>query len=230
MLSGSTENKSAIDLVIFDCDGVLIDSEGLSKEVLLMQLSVLGLDVSSDYFVANFLGRSYEHVCAQIAKDYSFELPEQFSDDYQQALMQTFTEQLAPTLALEQMLGKLTVPYCVATSSSPQRVNHALQVTGLMPFFEGRIFTCSEVENGKPAPDIFLHAATKMGFSATNSLVLEDSTAGIAGAKAAKMRVLQYAGASHLIDSDASDLHLLHDIPILKHWDSLFSLYPELGV
>ena len=228
MLADSTANEAPIDLVIFDCDGVLIDSETLSKQVLLRLLNTLGLEVSSDYFAANFLGRSYAHIRSKIAEDYALELPEQFRDDYQQALMLTFTEQLAPTFELKQMLSQLKVPYCVATSSSPQRVSHALKVTGLMPFFEGRIFTCSEVENGKPAPDIFLHAAAKMGFTAKNSLVLEDSDAGIKAATAANMRVLQYAGASHLIDNDASALNLLHDVPVIKQWDSLFAYYPAL--
>lgn len=213
-----------VELVIFDCDGVLIDSEYLSRQVLLKLLSKLGATVSSDYFAEHFLGRNYAHVRLKIAQDYALDLPDQFQEDYQNALMRTFTEQLTPTVELEHMLLQLTVPYCVATSSSPQRVSHALNVTGLMRFFEGRIFTCSEVENGKPAPDIFLHAAKKMGFCPSKCLVLEDSDAGIQAAKAANMRVIKYAGASHLIDSDASDAKIQHNVPTIKHWDSLLTL------
>jgi HAD superfamily hydrolase (TIGR01509 family) len=217
-----------INLIIFDCDGVLIDSETLSRQTLLLQLITLGVEVSNEYFETHFLGRSYEHVSTKILDDFGVMLPEQFREDYQQALIETFKAELQPTLELEQMLQQLNVLYCVATSSSPTRVAHALTVAGLMHFFEGRIFTCSEVKKGKPAPDIFLHAAAKMGFAAKDCLVIEDSAAGIQGALAANMRVVKYAGASHLIDSEASGSDILRGVCTIKHWNRLFEVCATL--
>lgn len=220
---------SSIDLVIFDCDGVLVDSEVLSKRVLLIMLNELGINASSDYFDAHFLGRSFEHVTAKILEDFNINLPNEFCQDYQQSLMRTFTAELKPTVELEKALSKLGVPFCVATSSSPERIKHALSVSGLAEYFETRVFTCSEVKNGKPAPDIFLHAAEKMGVSAKNCLVIEDSLAGIQAAQAAKMRIIKYTGASHLISSHTPSTKLPDEVITISHWKQLFELAPSLS-
>ncbi|MFT6897125.1 MAG: HAD superfamily hydrolase (TIGR01509 family) [Paraglaciecola sp.] len=217
-----------IELIIFDCDGVLIDSEVLSKRVLLHMLFELGVQVSDTYFESHFLGHSFEHVKAKILADYGLTLASSFAQDYQTELMQAFTLQLKPTVELEWMLPLLNVPYCVATSSSVQRVNRALSMTNLRHYFGSHVFTACEVENGKPAPDLFIHAASKMGIHPKNCLVIEDSQAGIQGAQAANMQVIRYAGASHMQKYTNASAPEPDSVITINHWQKLYELAPLL--
>ncbi|SOH92263.1 haloacid dehalogenase superfamily, subfamily IA, variant 3 with third motif having DD or ED [Monaibacterium marinum] len=209
-----------IDLVIFDCDGVLIDSEGLSAQVLIKALAKLDIDVDIDYFCANFVGRSFPTVAQDIRNRWNVALPEGFEASYRADLLAEFETHLHPTDGLEEMLTRLQTPWCVATSSSPERVSNSLRITGLAHWFEGRVFTASEVKNGKPAPDLFLHAARKIGVDPARCLVIEDSVPGVQAALAANMRVLRYTGGLHLRGR------------VLKHPDTVvtFDNWSELGL
>ncbi|MFT2091125.1 HAD family hydrolase [Paraglaciecola sp. 2405UD69-4] len=226
-LNGTTRYKN-IELVIFDCDGVLIDSEVLSKRVLLKMLGELGADVSGEYFDLHFLGHSFAHVTAKVLADFSVSLPEEFKDDYHQALMETFTAELTTTPELQALLSQLSLPSCVATSSSPERVKHALKVTGLTESFTDCVFTCSEVKRGKPAPDIFLHAAQKMGVKPQHCLVIEDSAAGIKAAQAAQMQVIKYLGGSHFNNQETVNSNITDDVVTIQQWKQLYKLAPSL--
>lgn len=218
-----------IKLVIFDCDGVLIDSEGLSKRELLTMLRELGVNISDAYFEAHFLGHSFEHVTAKICEDFALTLPATFRPEYQKALIRAFTAELKTTSGLTEMLDKLAIPCCIATSSSPTRVGHAMSVTGLDRYFAPHIFTSSEVKKGKPAPDLFLHAAKKMGVKPEFCLVIEDSPAGIQGAKAAAMQVIRYAGASHMQQWRGPNANLTDDVTTIEEWQELYVLAPNLS-
>ena len=220
-----TLQNSDIRLVIFDCDGVLVDSEILCKRVLVGMLASLEVTVSDHYFDTYFLGQSYESAHRQIHHDFNVLLPKDFRDDYLNTLLRVFAEELEPTEYLNSVLDQLNVKSCIATSSSPQRVNFALQTTGLLAFFDGRITTSSEVQKGKPAPDIFLHAAAKMNVQPEHCLVIEDSQAGIEGALAAGMEVIKYTGASHLSGkANASS----SNVSVISHWHELSSAVPGL--
>jgi HAD superfamily hydrolase (TIGR01509 family) len=211
--------SNSIDLIIFDCDGVLVDSEILSKQTLLKMLKELGANVSDEYFYTHFLGYNFEHVTAKVLADFSLVLTDDFRFEYRDALLEVFTTELKPTVGLDTMLEKLNVKSCVATSSSPAKVSHALHVTALNEYFSGNVFTASEVKNGKPAADLFLYAAINMGVATEHCLVIEDSQAGIQGAKAANMRVIRYAGASHLINQNFND-----DVHTITHWEHIYHL------
>lgn len=219
---------ASIDLVIFDCDGVLIDSENLSKRVLLSMLADLGVTVSDDYFDQHFLGQSFASVTSRVCEDYSVTLSDHFRQDYLAALLQVFADELKPTVMLTEMLSSLNKPSCVATSSSPTRVEFALKKTGLSDYFAERVFTSSEVKNGKPAPDIFLHTASQMGVLPQNCLVIEDSQAGIQGALAANMHVIKYAGASHLKDKGVLPTDIANNVHTIFEWEHLYALLPSL--
>ncbi|MBU2979594.1 HAD family hydrolase [Alteromonas sp. C1M14] len=225
---GTARHNSNIELIIFDCDGVLIDSEILCQRVLLSLLAEQGVRVSEAYFNKFFLGKSYPSAKAQIQDDFSISLPAGFRQGYLDKLLQVFEDELLPTQHLEEMLNSLQTPYCVATSSSPERVTFALQTTGLFHYFAGRITTSSEVKNGKPAPDIFLHAAAKMGVAPEHCLVIEDSDAGIAGALAANMQVVRYAGATHLKSNTPDEKNGPYGVHSIDDWPSLFRQYPSL--
>ncbi|NDV92354.1 HAD-IA family hydrolase [Alteromonas sp. 345S023] len=222
-------NDTSIELIIFDCDGVLVDSEVLCKRVLISMLANISVNVSDNYFDTYFLGQSYESAQKQILADFKVSLPDTFRDDYLEELLKVFNHELTTTPQLESILPRIKTKNCIATSSSPDRVKFALNTTGLLPFFEGRVTTSSEVKNGKPAPDIFLLAAHKMGVKPEHCLVIEDSEAGIRGALAANMQVVKYTGASHLVDKMQPINDSLDHVPTFSHWEKLFSLYPQIA-
>jgi len=210
------------NLVIFDCDGVLIDSEVLSMQVWQQLLARFDIAISIEYFVDNFLGKSMQHVEYQIQHDFGLTVTQEITDQFHTRLNQSFSENLRPTLGIEALLSKLNVPYCLATSSSPERTAHALSCTGLSPYFSNNLFTRSLVKRGKPAPDLFLYAAEKMGFTPKQCIVIEDSAAGIEAGLAANMQVIHYTGGSHLP-------HLpTNGTTRINQWESLIQRYPML--
>lgn len=186
-----------IELVIFDCDGVLIDSEVLSMGVWQQLLSEHNVTITRDYFTKQFLGKSMAHVVASVKADFAIALSESDLSHFNQSLADAFSSALRPTDGVHNVLTSLKVPFCLATSSSPERTELALACTGLAPFFINNRFTRSMVDRGKPAPDLFLFAAKSMGVSAERCLVIEDSEAGMQAAKGANMRALRFVGGSH---------------------------------
>lgn len=185
------------DLVIFDCDGVLIDSEIISARMLIEELARLGVRIDLDHVARNFLGRSYPTVMAQIRRDFDLDLPADFEDRYRDRLLAAFQRDLKIMPGVLEVLDELAIPFCVATSSSPRRVEMSLALTGLSGRMQGRIFTASQVARGKPAPDLFLFAAEAMGHAPARTLVIEDSLTGVRAALAAGMTVWRFVGGSH---------------------------------
>ncbi|MDN5567819.1 MAG: HAD family hydrolase [Paracoccus sp. (in: a-proteobacteria)] len=195
-----------VDLIIFDCDGVIADSEVLSAGVLIDQLAQLGIDITMDDVRRDFLGRSFPTVAPRIRDRFDRDLPPDFETTYRSRLLDRFDRDLRPTPGFAAMLaGVLDRRICVATSSSPPRVAHTLQVLGLTDRFGANVFTASQVAHGKPAPDLFLFAARQMGCPPDRALVIEDSIPGIQAARAADMRVLNYVGGAHLRDHPAPE-------------------------
>ena len=186
------------DLVIFDCDGVLIDSEVISARMLIAELQGYGVSVDMPYVARHFLGRSYPVVLATIRKDFGVALPEGFEADYRARLIAGFRAGLQAMPGVRQVIEALNMPYCLATSSSPPRLAQSLDIVGFTELFAGRSVTASEVRNGKPAPDIFLHAAAKFGTDPARCLVIEDSLVGVRAGLAAGMQVWRFTGGSHL--------------------------------
>ncbi|WP_245999115.1 HAD family hydrolase [Paracoccus methylarcula] len=210
-----------IELVIFDCDGVIADSELLSADVMIAQLAEMGLSIGPEDIRRDFLGRSFPTVAKVIRERFNRELPADFEAEYRRRLLLRFVEELAPTPGFPEMLNGLRHPCCVATSSSRPRVERTLQLLGLSDFFGPRVFTASQVAHGKPAPDLFLFAAEQMGVDPTATLVIEDSLPGIEAARAAGMRVLAYRGASHLRGHPAMTPA---DVPSFDNWN----VFPHL--
>ncbi len=214
-----------IELVIFDCDGVLIDSEGLSAEVLIGGLSDLGILVDFDYFCVNFLGRSFPTVARDIQATFQVELPDDFERNYRRDLLAKFAQALSPTKGVKDMLDAMTVRSCVATSSSPARVTNSLNIVGLSDYFGSNVFTASQVAFGKPAPDLFLYTAAQMGVDPRKCLVIEDSLPGVEAGLAAGMPVLRFTGGVHL-----AGRVLKHgdDVQTFDNWTDLRTLMPAL--
>lgn len=185
-------------LVIFDCDGVLIDSEIISAQMLIDELAQLGVRIDLTYVARHFLGRSYPTVMETIRRDFGLDLPPAFEEQYRTRLLAAFERDLKIMPQVASVLDRLALPFCVATSSSPRRAAFSLSLVGLGHLAGPRLFTASQVAQGKPAPDLFLHAARSCGVAPADCLVIEDSLTGIRAARAAGMEVWRFTGGSHL--------------------------------
>jgi HAD superfamily hydrolase (TIGR01509 family) len=189
-------------LVIFDCDGVLVDSEPIALRLLLETLAVSGLHLSPAEADALFLGRSLASTRETVAREYGLAVTDDSLDAMRRALYSAFQAELQPIPHIAETLDALPCPYAVASSSQPERIELSLAVTGLWPRFQGRAFSSTMVARGKPAPDLFLFAARSLGYPPPGCLVVEDSPAGIEAAQAAGMRVVAFTGGSHAASDD----------------------------
>ena len=182
------------ELVIFDCDGVLVDSERIAVRVEAELLAELGWPLSQAEIVERFMGRTTEYMDEAIEAQLGSRLPGDWRDQFQRRYREAFAAELVPVDGVLDALDQIAVPTCVASSGSHDKLRFTLGHTGLYERFEGRIFSGYEVANGKPAPDLFLHAAARMGAGPARCAVVEDSLYGVLAARAAGMRVFGYAG------------------------------------
>ena len=193
-------------LVIFDCDGVLVDSEPLSNTCFARALAREGLEWSVEETMRRLMGRSMKS-CVEIVEGVlGRKLPDDFVDRLQAETMQVFHDApLKPVAGVAEAIDAIETAgaaTCVASSGSLDKMRVTLGITGLWSRFEGRIFSSSEVPRGKPFPDLFLHAALRMNEQPFACTVIEDSQPGIEAARAAGMRALAYVGAPYT-DRDA---------------------------
>lgn len=186
-------------LVIFDCDGVLVDSEPVSISVLVDAMNRAGADITEADAYRLFLGRSLATVTDCLRQQYGLEAGPSFLEDMRKELYRRFRAELKPISGIQETLRRLDGPRCVASSSQPERIRLSLTITGLIETLEPHIFSASMVKNGKPAPDLFLHAAASMGVPPERCIVVEDSPAGVQAAKAAGMKVLLFTGGTHAL-------------------------------
>jgi HAD superfamily hydrolase (TIGR01509 family) len=184
-------------LVIFDCDGVLVDSEVIASRVLGECLVAAGFPLGLEEAIAIGVGTHSGTLAAAIEARFGRALPDGFLIGMRAAVMRAFTGELKPVAGIVELLGALGLPCCVASNSHIDRVRHALGVTGLDGFFGAHVFSAAMVKAGKPAPDLFLFAAARMGVPPGDCLVVEDSVLGVAAARAALMPVVGFCGGSH---------------------------------
>lgn len=204
-----------LDLVIFDCDGVLVDSERLSHQVLQQMLAEHGVQVGFDELVQRFIGSSVpatlQRVAALLQRD---QPPPGFFDDFTQRTQRAFSGGLRAVPGVEALLDALAAPWCVASNGNRAKVEFTLGHTGLRARAGDRIFTADDVRHPKPAPDLFLHAAARLGARPAHTVVVEDTPTGVHAARAAGMApigfaamtpaaVLQDAGAARVVVSMA---------------------------
>ncbi len=187
-------------LVIFDCDGVLVDSEPISIEVLVASFARAGVLIDEAGAYRRFLGRSLSTVIDAAREEFGLDMNETFLERLRQDLFARFRADLRPIPGIIEALEALLahgIDWCVASSSHMERIRLSLTVTGLIDRFDPNIFSAAMVTRGKPAPDLFLHAAERMGRTPSDCIVIEDSPAGIEAAKAAGMTVFAFTGGSH---------------------------------
>ncbi len=183
-----------MSLVIFDCDGVLVDSEPISVRHDVELFAELGVPMSEAEVIDRFVGRSADVIVTAIEDQLGHPLPEGVFARAEERLRDAWGAELTPVDGIVEALEQLTAPVCVASSSQPESLRYKLELTGLYERFEGRIFSATEVANGKPAPDLFLYAAARMDADPPDCVVVEDSRHGVEAARAAGMEALAYAG------------------------------------
>jgi HAD superfamily hydrolase (TIGR01509 family) len=187
----------SIGLVIFDCDGVLVDSEPISIAVLRGVLAKNGVAISETEAYERFLGKSMATIAQLIESDFGLVVTDAHREHIRADLFHRFEAELEPVPGIRETLEALKIRRCVASSSLPDRIRFSLRLTGLLELLEPHIYSATMVKRGKPFPDLFLHAASDMGVEPAECVVVEDSPAGVMAARSAGMRVLGFTGALH---------------------------------
>ena len=195
-----------LKLVIFDCDGVLIDSEPISNRVFRDLLESAGLKMTLAEVMGEFVGRTKDGCMVRATEMLGRPLPPRFGDDWDEQLFRALEEEVRPVAGVPELLDSLTLPWCVASNGNRDRMMLALEAAGLGERAKGRLFTAADVARPKPAPDLFLHAARSMGAAPSECAVVEDTPTGVKAAVSARMATFGYIGGEH---ADAAALRAL---------------------
>ena len=188
---------SNVELVIFDCDGVLVDSEVTSCRAHAETLTRHGYPITSEQVLTRFLGVSDREARQAIETELGHKLPDDFEQQVKTATLRSYADDLRLIPNIDTAIAGIDLPKCVASSGTPEKIRHGLTCAGLYDLLAPHIFSASQVKRGKPAPDLFLFAAGQMRASPERCVVIEDSIPGITGALAAGMTVLGFYGGSH---------------------------------
>ncbi|WP_033959278.1 HAD family hydrolase [Psychroserpens jangbogonensis] len=178
--------------VIFDCDGVLVDSEPIGNQVLVDMANELGANINLEYAYKHFKGGKMESCLDKIATLINQPIPEDFSDRYRQKSFEAFKANIKPVEGVTDLVKNLKVPYCVASSGPENKIRLNLELTGLLPYFENNIFSCYTIQKWKPSPAVFVWAAESLGFKPEDCIVIEDSLTGVRAAKNGSFDVIGY--------------------------------------
>lgn len=226
--NAASESGSNISLVIFDLDGVLVDSEIISALVIIELAREYGIEFDVYYVRRNFIGKSFSTVMGIIEESFDVELPQDFQEKYLLKLGERFNRELKPISGALDLVKDLQVHYCIATSSPLERAIRSLKLTGMLPSFEGHIYCASMVERPKPAPDLFKFACLRENVAVSRALIIEDSVAGLKAGLAAGIRTVRFVGGSHLrglalVNSPPNGVERTFD-----SWQQFRSYYPTL--
>lgn len=215
--------RSAPDLLILDCDGVVVDSEPITTRVLTDMLNELGVTIDADAVGRQFTGLSFARLLEQVGRLIASPLPADFVVDYGDRTFAAMERELRPVEGIELALDQLSLACCIASNGPHAKMRKTLGITALLQRFTGRMFSADDVVHGKPAPDLFLFAARHFAVEPRRCVVVEDSATGIAAARAAGMRALGFAAhtpadvlraaGAHVVFGRMSELPgLLHEV------------------
>jgi len=206
-------------LVIFDCDGVLVDSELITNRVFGQMLNELGIAISLEDIFERFVGRSMPQCLEILAKLLGRPVPQHFVEEYQTRSATALKSELKAVPDIETVLAAMRVPYCVASSGTHEKMHTTLGITGLLPQFRGKMYSVTEVAQSKPFPDVFLHAARQQGVMPADCAVIEDTPTGVRAGVAAGMTVFGYCALTpkqRLIEAGAHHtFERMRDLPSL---------------
>jgi HAD superfamily hydrolase (TIGR01509 family) len=181
------------ELVIFDCDGVLVDSERIANTVFAEVLSELGLALSLEDMFDIFVGHSSSQCMTIVAEMLGTKPPADLESRYKERIHAALSKNVQAVKGVEDVIKGLTIPYCVASSGSHDKMQATLTATNLLQYFEGKLYSVTEVQRAKPYPDVYLYAAQQMGVMPSKCVVIEDTPIGVKGGLAAGMTVFGYA-------------------------------------
>lgn len=201
--------------MIFDCDGVLVDSEPIANRVFAERLGLHGFTLTAEDVMRTFIGRTRDTCIAMAGEMRGSPLPGDFGAKWDEALQQAIAREVKPVAGVAEVMDYLErrdVPYCVGSNNEPANMRVALAAAGLLPRVEGRLFSAAQVARPKPAPDLFLHAARAMGIAPGNCAVVEDTVTGVTAAVAAGMKVFAYTGGGH---TDRAQVAALGAVPFV---------------
>jgi HAD superfamily hydrolase (TIGR01509 family) len=196
-----------VDLVIFDCDGVLVDSEVISCRAHAETLTRHGYPITAEQVLERFLGVSDREARQTIEREIVRKLPDDFEQQVKAATLKFYEGDLQAIAHVGEAIGAIRLPKCVASSGTPEKIRHGLICAGLYDQLAPHIFSATQVSRGKPAPDLFLFAAEQMNAPPERCIVIEDSVPGVTGGSAAGMTVLGFHGGSHCREGYGKKLH-----------------------
>jgi HAD superfamily hydrolase (TIGR01509 family) len=208
-------------LVIFDCDGVLVDSEMIASRIFAKCLNEAGIMLTVEEAMIFGVGKSATTLGAAVEQEFGRPLPAGFIEDMRARVMAAFTDELKATDGIDRLLAALALPRCVASNSHIDRVRHALSATRLLPHLDPHLYTAAMVARGKPAPDLFLFAAARHSVTPDRCLVVEDSLSGVAAARAAGMPVAGFVGGSHCRPGHAEAMHKAGCVAVFARMEEL---------
>lgn len=211
------------ELVIFDCDGVLVDSEPISNRVLAECLTEIGLPTSAEQSMQTYMGRWWPEILELAGERLGRELPEDFTEVYRRRQFDALAAGVGPVSGVVEALDRIALPGCVASNGRPEKSELTLARCGLLERFRGRVFSAHDVQRGKPEPDLFLHAAARLGAAPRRCAVVEDSVLGIRAARAAGMAAFGFCGHEYSSDNTRAALAAAGALP----FDEMSEL-PEL--
>ncbi|MEO1516024.1 MAG: HAD family hydrolase [Bacteroidota bacterium] len=205
-----------IQLTIFDCDGVLVDSEAISNAVVAEMLSDQGLPMTAEEGTRHFAGTSMKYIHEFFYQKTGLYLPDDFEEIYRGRSFEAFERDLQAVEGVREAIQQIDLPRCVGSNGPLKKVRFNLTLTNLLPFFGDNLFSAYEIGRWKPLPDLYLHAAAQMGVAPAHCVVIEDSVSGVQAAKAAGIRVLGFAGhgsGDGLREAGAEVFHKMSELP-----------------
>jgi HAD superfamily hydrolase (TIGR01509 family) len=216
-------------MIIFDCDGVLVDSEIISSSVDAELLTGLGYPITPGQIVRRFVGMTKHAAWTEIAGELGIAFPQDLYQRGNDIILARYSKELRAIEGVAEAIRAIGGARAVASSSEPAKLHLALTLTRLMPLFEGAVFSASQVAQGKPAPDVFLFAAAQCKVAPNECIVVEDSPAGVRAARAAGMRVIGFTGGSHCLPGHEDQLLLQGAAVIVSHMRDLPGAVADLG-
>lgn len=215
---------SDFDLIIFDCDGVLLDSEIIACTADAEAYSQLGYQISMEEFARRFAGIPDEAVDAILSNEMATTLPPNFRADIKNAVLKKYRTELQAVEGARKLLSAVKTNKCIASSASPAKLALGLIETDLYELVYPNIFSAQLVKRGKPHPDIFLYAATKMNVPPNRCVVIEDSVAGVTAARAAGMECIGFTGGSHCFEGHSKSLEMAGACLVVGNHDAIMSI------
>jgi HAD superfamily hydrolase (TIGR01509 family) len=219
------------NLIIFDCDGVLVDSEIIAARIEAELLTLAGYEISAEELAETYAGLTFKDIMLRVEEKSAIPFQASLIDRAEAMVDRKLRSDVRAIDGVREAVATVTTQRCICSNSPSERIEFILEKVGLLPFFAGRIFSALETPTGKtkPAPDVFLLAAEKLNANPENTFVIEDSVHGVAGARAAGMRVIGFTGAGHSYPGHADALTEAGAETVIRRWAELKSVIAALS-